>query len=65
MALANLLPRIRDLYRSEELDSSDLQLLTMHQSQQQAWLKLWDKNDAPTGHQLKGWLFGDTAIATK
>jgi ParB family chromosome partitioning protein len=57
LALANLLPRIRDLYRSEELDSSDLQLLTMAtKSQQQAWLKLWDKNDAPTGHQLKGWL---------
>jgi ParB family transcriptional regulator, chromosome partitioning protein len=34
-------------------------------SQQQAWLKLWVKNDAPTGHQLKGWLFGGTAIATK
>ena len=66
LALANLLPRIRDLYRSEELDSGDLQLLTMAtKSQQQAWLKLWDKNDAPTGHQLKGWLFGGTAIATK
>jgi ParB family chromosome partitioning protein len=66
LALANLLPRIRDLYRSEELDSSDLQLLTMAtKSQQQVWLKLWDKNDAPTGHQLKGWLFGGTAIATK
>jgi ParB family chromosome partitioning protein len=66
LALANLLPRIRDLYRSEELDSSDLQLLTMAtKSQQQAWLKLWDKNGAPTGHQLKGWLFGGTAIATK
>ena len=57
LALANLLPRIRNLYRSEELDSSDLQLLTMAtKSQQQAWIKLWDKNDAPTGHQLKGWL---------
>lgn len=66
LALANLLPRIRDLYRSEELDASDLQLLTMAtKSQQQGWLKLWGKNDAPTGHQLKGWLFGGTAIATK
>jgi ParB family chromosome partitioning protein len=66
LALANLLPRIRDLYRSDDLDSSDLQLLTMAtKSQQQAWLKLWDKNDAPTGHQLRGWLFGGTAIATK
>ena len=66
LALANLLPRICDLYRSEELDSGDLQLLTMAtKSQQQGWLKLWDKNDAPTGHALKGWLFGGTAIATK
>jgi ParB family chromosome partitioning protein len=66
LALANLMPRIRDLYRNEELDSSDLQLLTMAtKSQQRDWLKLWDKNDAPTGHQLKGWLFGGTAIATK
>jgi ParB family chromosome partitioning protein len=66
LALANLMPRIRDLYRSEELDSSDLQLLTMAtKSQQGDWLKLWDKNDAPTGHQLKGWLFGGTAITTK
>jgi len=66
LALANLMPRIRDLYRSEELDSSDLQLLTMAtKSRQREWLKLWDKNDAPTGHQLKGWLLGGTAIATK
>ncbi len=66
LALANLMPRIRDLYRSEELDSSDLQLLTMAtKTQQRDWLKLWDKNDAPTGHALKGWLFGGTAIATK
>ena len=66
LALANLLPRIRDLFRSEELDARDLQLLTMAtKSQQRDWLKLWDKNDAPTGHALKGWLFGGTAIATK
>ena len=66
LALANLMPRIRDLFRSEELDASDLQLLTMAtKSQQQGWLKLWDKNDAPTGHALKGWLFGGTAVATK
>lgn len=57
LALANLMPRIRDLYRSEELDSSDLQLLTMAtKTQQRDWLKLWDENDALTGHALKGWL---------
>jgi ParB family chromosome partitioning protein len=57
LAVANLLPRIRDLYRSGELDGGDLQLLTMAtKTQQRDWLKLWDDNDAPTGHGLKGWL---------
>jgi ParB family chromosome partitioning protein len=66
LAIANLLPRVRDLYRAEELDGSDLQLLTMAtKTQQRDWLKLWDDNDAPTGQGLKGWLFGGAAIATK
>jgi len=66
LAVANLLPRIRDLYRREELDGGDLQLLTMAtKTQQRDWLKLWDDNDAPTGQGLKGWLFGGAAIATK
>lgn len=66
LAIANLLPRIRDLYRSEELDGGDLQLLTMAtKSQQRDWLKLWGDNDPPTGQGLKGWLFGGAAIATK
>jgi ParB family transcriptional regulator, chromosome partitioning protein len=57
LAIANLLPRIRDLYRSEELDAGDLQLLTMAtKTQQRDWLRLWDDNDAPTGQTLKGWL---------
>lgn len=66
LAIANLLPRIRDLYRSEELDAGDLQLLTMAtKTQQRDWLRLWDANDAPTGQTLKGWLFGGAAIRTK
>jgi len=57
LAIANLLPRVRDLYRSEELDSGDLQLLTMAtKTQQRDWLRLWDENDAPSGQGLKGWL---------
>ena len=66
LALANLLPAIRDMYRGAELDSSDLRLLTMAtKTQQRDWLKLAADNDAPTGQQLKGWLFGGAAIATK
>ena len=63
LALANLLPRIRDLFRNDELDGSDLQLLTMAtKTQQREWLRLWDDNDVPTGSDLKHWLFGGTAI---
>jgi ParB family chromosome partitioning protein len=66
LAIANLLPRIRDLYRSEELDTGDLKLLTLAtKTQQREWLKLWNDNDAPTGQTLKGWLFGGAAIRTK
>jgi ParB family chromosome partitioning protein len=64
--LANLLPAIRDLFRCEELDASDLQLLTMAtKTQQRDWLKLHDESDAPFGSGLKGWLFGGEAIATR
>jgi len=63
LAVANLLPRIRDLYRDGELDVSDLQLLTMAtKAQQRDWLKLWADNDAPTHSDLKHWLFGGVAI---
>jgi ParB family transcriptional regulator, chromosome partitioning protein len=63
LAIANLLPRIRDLFRNEELNVGDLQILTMAtKSQQRDWLKLWDDNDAPTASDLKHWLFGGTAI---
>ena len=66
LAIANLLPRIRDLFREEQLDAGDLQLLTMAtKTQQREWLKLWNDNDAPTGSDLKGWLFGGAAIRTK
>jgi ParB family chromosome partitioning protein len=65
LAIANLLPRIRDLYRSEELDSGDLQLLTMAtKAQQRDWLHHWEDNTAPIGQSLKGWLFGGAAIRT-
>jgi ParB family chromosome partitioning protein len=66
LAITNLLPRIRDLYRGEELDAGDLQLLTMAtKTQQRDWLKMRADNDAPTGHSLKGWLFGGQAIRAK
>jgi len=68
LALGNLLPRIRDLYRREEIDLGTVRHLTLaSKSQQKAWLALVDdpKAYAPTGHQLKAWLFGGQSIPSK
>jgi len=66
LALGNLVPRIRTLYRGGEIDAATVRHLTLAtKSQQSAWLALFDDRDAycPTGHQLKAWLFGGSAIA--
>jgi ParB family transcriptional regulator, chromosome partitioning protein len=68
LALGNLLPRIRRLYRSEALDASSVRHLTLaSRAQQRDWLKLYDDPDqyAPSGMQLKAWLFGGASISTK
>ena len=68
LALGNLLPRIRDLYRAEKIDAGTVRHLTLaSKSQQKAWLALYDDPDnyVPTGHQLKAWLFGGASIAAK
>ncbi|WP_326914962.1 ParB/RepB/Spo0J family partition protein [Sphingopyxis chilensis] len=66
LALGNLVPRIRNLYRGGEIDAATVRHLTLAtKSQQNAWLALFDDREAycPTGHQLKAWLFGGSAIA--
>lgn len=68
LALGNLLPRIRDLYRAEKIDRATVRHLTLaSKSQQKAWLALYDDPDAyvPTGHQLKAWLFGGQSIPAR
>src|SRR3546814_6172774 len=68
LALGNLMPRIRILYRDGEIDATTVRHLTMaSKSQQRAWLALHDDPDAyvPTGHQLKAWLFGGQSIPVK
>ncbi|MGV1682357.1 ParB/RepB/Spo0J family partition protein [Sphingopyxis sp. NJF-3] len=68
LALGALLPRIRTLYRGGEIDAATVRHLTLaSKSQQTAWLALHDDKDAycPTGHQLKAWLFGGSAIAVQ
>lgn len=67
LALGNLLPRIRTLYRNAEIDQTSVKQLTLaSKSQQAAWLALFDDKDAycPTGFRLKEWLFGGNAIST-
>ena len=67
LALGNLLPKIRDAYRAEEIDDETVRHLTLASpSQQRKWLKLFNDPDqyAPRGFQLKQWLFGGQQIAT-
>jgi ParB family chromosome partitioning protein len=66
LALGNLMPRVRDLYRREEIDRATVRHLTMaSKAQQRAWLTLLDDPNAyvPTGHQLKAWLLGGQSIS--
>jgi len=68
LALGNLQPRIRSLYRQEVLDVATVRHLTMAtKAQQKEWLALYDSPDgyAPTGQRLKEWLCGGELIATK
>lgn len=67
LALGNLLPRIREAFRAEEIDAATVKHLTLAtKAQQKAWLALFEDSDgyAPRGQQLKGWLFGGASIAT-
>lgn len=59
LALGNLLPRIRTLYRGAQIDVATVRHLTLaSKNQQKAWLALLDDEQTycPTGHQLKAWL---------
>ncbi|MDR6623828.1 ParB N-terminal domain-containing protein [Caulobacter segnis] len=68
LALGNLLPRLRTLHRQEAIEVATVRLMTLAtKAQQREWLALFDDPDqrAPTGAQLKAWLFGGAPIATK
>jgi len=68
LALGNLLPRVRTLYRADEIDATTVRHLTLAtKSQQKAWLALLDDEQAhaPSGHRVKEWLFGGQSILTK
>ena len=68
LALGNLLPKIREAYRKDEIDAESIRHLTLAtKAQQKEWLKLFEDPEsyAPTGYQLKQWLFGGQSVATK
>ncbi|MGR4866546.1 ParB/RepB/Spo0J family partition protein [Caulobacter sp. LARHSG274] len=68
LALGNLLPRLRKLYRAEKINVGTIRLLTLAtKSQQKAWLAIYDDPDQPTplGQGLKNWLFGGASIPTR
>lgn len=68
LAIGNLLPRIRTLYRTDKIDVVTMRHLTLAtKGQQREWLELVDcpEKHAPTGSQLKAWLFGGSVIAAK
>lgn len=68
LALGNLHPRIRDLYRTQEIDAATIRHLTLaSREKQREWLALYRDPDAyaPTGSRLKQWLFGGQSIPTK
>ena len=67
LALGNLLPRIRELYRQEQIDAQSIRDLTLAtKAQQKAWLQQYADKEAyvPTGQRLKQWLFGGQSIPT-
>jgi ParB family transcriptional regulator, chromosome partitioning protein len=67
LAIANLAPKIRQLYRVEDIDAETLRALTLATKQQQKdWLALWDDEEqhAPRGTHLKKWLLGGENIPT-
>jgi ParB family chromosome partitioning protein len=65
LALGNLLPRIRHLYRDQTIDVVTVRHLTLaSKAQQKEWLAMLDdpQTHCPTGSQLKAWLFGGASI---
>ncbi len=68
LALGNLLQKIRDAYRNEDIDAETIRHLTLaSKSQQKEWLRLYEDPEqrAPGSWQLKQWLFGGHEISAE
>lgn len=66
LAIGNLLPKIRQMYRNEDIGAKELQLLTMATTaKQKQYVKAYETGkDFPQAWQLKEWLLGGSAIKT-
>lgn len=67
LAIGNLLPRIREAFRQDQIDPDTLRHLTAATKRQQAtWLKMFEAEDenTPTGADVKHWLCGGHAVST-
>ena len=65
LALGNLIPDIRKLYRAEQIEEKELQLLTLASREKQkeyAALASDPKGNPPPFWQLKAWLLGGAEI---
>jgi ParB family chromosome partitioning protein len=59
LALGNLLPKIREAFRRDDIDGDTIRHLTMaSKAQQKDWLALFENENehAPLGRELKHWL---------
>jgi len=68
LALGNLSPRIRKLYRDGDIDTATIRYLTLaSKGQQKDWLALYDDPEQrePNGQRLKIWLLGGESIAVE
>jgi ParB family chromosome partitioning protein len=68
LALGDLHPRLRALYRAGEIDARTARHLTLaSKARQKEWLALRDDADsyAPLGSHLRAWLLGGAEISTK
>lgn len=66
LAIGNLLPKIRQMYRNEDIGAKELQLLTMATTaKQKDYVKAFETGKGfPQNWQLKEWLLGGAAIKT-
>lgn len=67
LALGNLIPKIREAFRQDDIDGNTVKHLTLaSKAKQKEWFKLYEdpEQHAPMHYRLKQWLFGGQEIST-